>query len=75
MIFTHLPSQIFRALVAVPSDRNLFSVSFAGSGCLKILYDLGLLAFFEEKGKRREGKGESRTIEDPERRRGSGWSD
>lgn len=115
MIFTHLPSQIFRALIAVPGDlrlalvflvlnastqsmdsgprsaflaaivlpgertavmgavnvvkttaqslgpvltgflvdRNLFWVSFVGSGGLKILYDLGLLAFFKEKERER----------------------
>ncbi|KAI1644171.1 MFS general substrate transporter [Daldinia loculata] len=116
MIFTHLPSQIFRALLGVPSDmhlalaflilnastqsmdmgprsaflativlpaertavmgtvnvvkttaqslgplltgilvdRNLFWVSFVASGGLKILYDLGLLAFFKNKEKERE---------------------
>ncbi|KAI0113190.1 MFS general substrate transporter [Daldinia grandis] len=116
MIFTHLPSQIFRALLGVPSDmhlalvflilnsstqsmdtgprsaflativlpaertavmgtvnvvkttaqslgplltgilvdRNLFWVSFVASGGLKILYDLGLLAFFKNKEKGRE---------------------
>ncbi|KAI1662189.1 MFS general substrate transporter [Daldinia decipiens] len=116
MIFTHLPSQIFRALLGVPSDmhlalaflilnastqsmdtgprsaflativlpaertavmgtvnvvrttaqslgplltgilvdRNLFWVSFVASGGLKILYDLGLLAFFKNKERKRE---------------------
>ncbi|KAI1211272.1 MFS general substrate transporter [Annulohypoxylon truncatum] len=116
MVFTHLPSQIFRALLGVPSDlhlalvflvlnsstqsmdsgprsaflativlpgertavmgtvnvvkttaqslgpiltgalvdRNLFWVSFVASGCLKIAYDIGLLAFFKEKERERE---------------------
>ncbi|KAI1106566.1 MFS general substrate transporter [Jackrogersella minutella] len=116
MVFTHLPSQIFRALIGIPSDmhlalvflvlnsstqsmdsgprsaflativlpgertavmgtvnvvkttasslgpiltgflvdRNLFWVSFLASGCLKIVYDIGLLAFFKEKERERE---------------------
>ncbi|KAI1095589.1 MFS general substrate transporter [Rostrohypoxylon terebratum] len=116
MVFTHLPSQVFRALLGVPSDlhlalvflvlnsstqsmdsgprsaflativlpgertavmgtvnvvkttaqslgpiltgvlvdRNLFWVSFVASGCLKIAYDIGLLAFFKEKERERE---------------------
>ncbi|KAI2610109.1 major facilitator superfamily domain-containing protein [Hypoxylon fragiforme] len=115
MIFTHLPSQIFRALLGVPTNlhlalallilnastqsmdtgprsaflaaivlpaertavmgtvnvvrttaqslgplltgvlvgRDLFWVSFACSGGLKMLYDLGLLAFFKEKERER----------------------
>ncbi|KAI0888023.1 MFS general substrate transporter [Annulohypoxylon maeteangense] len=116
MVFTHLPSQVFRALIGIPSDlhlalvflvlnsstqsmdsgprsaflativlprertavmgtvnvvkttaqslgpiltgflvdRNLFWVSFVASGCLKIAYDIGLLAFFKEKERERE---------------------
>ncbi|KAI0382140.1 MFS general substrate transporter [Hypomontagnella monticulosa] len=128
MIFTHLPSQIFRSLLGVPSDvrialaflilnssmqsmdtgprsaflativlpaertavmgtvnvvkttaqslgpiltgflvdRNLFWVSFVGSGGLKILYDLGLLAFFKNKEKERERAERLRIQEDEE---------
>ncbi|KAI1801956.1 MFS general substrate transporter [Daldinia bambusicola] len=116
MIFTHLPSQIFRALLGFPNsaslallflilnastqsmdtgprsaflaavvlpaertavmgtvnvvrttaqslgplftgilaDRNLFWVTFVASGSVKIVYDLGLLAFFKNKERARE---------------------
>ncbi|KAI1472872.1 MFS general substrate transporter [Daldinia caldariorum] len=116
MIFTHLPSQIFRALLGVPRsprlaliflvlnastqsmdtgprsaflaaavlpaertavmgtvnvvrttaqslgplltgilvDRGLFWVTFVASGGVKIVYDLGLLAFFKNKERERE---------------------
>ncbi|KAI1387487.1 MFS general substrate transporter [Hypoxylon trugodes] len=132
MVFTHLPSQIFRALLGIPSDihlallflilnsstqsmdsapraaflaaivlpeertvvmgtvnvvkttaqslgpiltgvlvdRNLFWVSFLCSGGLKILYDIGLLAFFKEKERERE-QAERQRIEDEEREHGS----
>lgn len=132
MIFTHLPSQIFRCLIAVPNDlrlalvflvlnastqsmdsgprsaflativlpaertavmgtanvvkttaqslgpiltgvlvdRNLFWVAFVGSGSLKILYDLGLLAFFKEKEKERERAERLRIEREDEERRG-----
>ncbi|KAI8963200.1 MFS general substrate transporter [Daldinia sp. FL1419] len=128
MIFTHLPSQIFRALLGVPDDmglalaflilnastqsmdtgprsaflativlpsertavmgtvnvvkttaqslgplltgvlvdQNLFWVSFVASGGLKILYDLGLLAFFKNKEKERESAGAARIQRDEE---------
>ena len=47
-------------------DRNLFWVSFVGSGGLKILYDLGLLAFFKNKEKERERAERLRIQEDEE---------
>ncbi|RYP92840.1 hypothetical protein DL770_001011 [Monosporascus sp. CRB-9-2] len=124
MVFTHLPSAIFRALIGIPNDihitllflllnasmqsmdtapraaflamivlpeertavmgtanvvktigqslgplltgfladRKLFWVAFLGSGSLKALYDLGLLALFKNKEKERE-EAEQRRIQ------------
>ncbi|KAI1380384.1 MFS general substrate transporter [Hypoxylon crocopeplum] len=136
MVFTALPSQVFRALIAVPGDvrlalvflvlnsstqamdvaprsaflativlpgertavmgtvnvvkttaqslgpiltgflvdRDLFWVSFLSSGGLKILYNLGLLAFFKEKEKEREKAERLRIEREEEQRRGQGDS-
>ncbi|KAI1482078.1 putative MFS transporter [Daldinia eschscholtzii] len=134
MIFTHLPSQIFRALLGVPSDvrlalaflvlnastqsmdtgprsaflativlpaertavmgtvnvvrttaqslgplftgilvdRNLFWVTFVASGGVKIIYDLGLLAFFKNKERERERAERLRIQRNEEERREEG---
>ncbi|KAI1078093.1 MFS general substrate transporter [Whalleya microplaca] len=131
MIFTHFPSQIFRALIGVPNDvrlallfcilnsstqsmdtgprsaflatiilpgertavmgtvnvvkttasslgpiitgilvdHNLFWLCFVGSGSLKAIYDLGLLAFFKNKEKEKEREERLRIQRDEERRR------
>ncbi|KAK6956979.1 hypothetical protein Daesc_002262 [Daldinia eschscholtzii] len=134
MIFTHLPSQIFRALLGVPSDvrlalaflvlnastqsmdtgprsaflaaivlpaertavmgtvnvvrttaqslgplftgilvdRNLFWVTFVASGAVKMIYDLGLLAFFKNKERERERAERLRIQRNEEERREEG---
>ncbi|KAH9884077.1 MFS general substrate transporter [Xylariomycetidae sp. FL2044] len=132
MVFTHLPSQIFRSLIGVPTDmrlallfcvvnastqsmdtgpraaflaaliparertavmgalnvvkttasslgplltgvlvdRRLFWAAFAASGALKILYDVGLLAFFKGRGRRRRRIGGREGVERRRRRGG-----
>ncbi|KAJ0270002.1 hypothetical protein Brms1b_011890 [Colletotrichum noveboracense] len=42
--------------VGVLVDRNLFWVAFVSAGCLKVVYDLGLMVCFR-KSERREGDG------------------